>query len=232
MAEVLRAVQEAVINGTGAAMPSNQSLYDLLAGSGGIATFPASAVPGNNVSLAEVIRDIWDALRNGTGGLEPGTNRSLLNEIRGSALNHNSVNYLAVTADMTSATWNTQASHELFTVTGMVRMRIIAECTATLTDTGNSGTIQLGVEGATNAFISSTDSDDIVTGDLWYDATPTLAYDTASSVIIDKVVNGGLDVGYEIGGEALTGGSMTFHCWWEPLNATGAVVSGDGSALA
>lgn len=50
-------------------------------GTAGIATFPAAAVPANNVSLAEVIRDIWDSHRNGTGGSEPGTNKSIIDAL-------------------------------------------------------------------------------------------------------------------------------------------------------
>lgn len=231
MAEVLRATQEAVINGTGAAMPANQSLYDLLAGTGGIATFPAAAVPGNNVSLAEVIRDIWDSLRNGTGGSEPGTNRSIIDEIRGSAINYGSKNYLAVTADMSSATWNTAATHELFTVTGTVRMRIVAECTTNCTSSGGGATICMGVENATNSFISATGEDDIDAGDIWCDATPTETNGDTSSLMLDKIVAGGLDVGYEIAGEAFTEGSITFHCWYEAISSTGAVAAGAGGAM-
>lgn len=228
MAEVLRAVQEAVINGTGAAMPTNQSLYDLLAGSGGIKTFPAAAVPANDVSLAEVLRDIWDSLRNGTGGSEPGINRSIIDEIRGSAINYGGKNYLSVSADMTSATWNTVATHELFTVTGAVRMRVMAEVTGDCTSAGGAATIKLGVEGATGAWISATGEDDLDTGDIWFDATPTETNGNFSSLVLDKVVAGGIDVGYEIENEAFTQGTIVFHCWWEALNATGAIVAGAG----
>jgi hypothetical protein len=231
MAEVLRAVQEAVINGTGAAMPTNQSLYDLLAGSGGIKTFPAAAVPANDVSLAEVIRDIWDSLRNGTGGSEPGTNRSIIDEIRGSAINYGAKNYLSVSVDMTSATWNTVATHELFTVTGAVRMRIMAEVTSDCTSGGGTATIKLGVEGATGTWISATGEDDLDNGDIWFDATPTETNGNFSSLVLDKVVAGGLDVGYEIENEAFTQGAIVFHCWWEGLNATGAVAAGAGGVL-
>jgi len=232
LAEVLRACQEAVINGTGAAMPTNQSLYDLLAGSGGIKTFPAAAVPANDVSLAEVIRDIWDSLRNGTGGSEPGTNRSIIDEIRGAAVNYNSKGYLSVSADMTSATWNTVATHELLTITGMVRVRMIAEVTGDCTSAGGAATIKLGVEGATGAWISATGEDDLDVGDVWFDATPTETNGNFSSLVLDKLVAGGLDVGYEIENEAFTQGTIVFHCWWEALNATGAVVAGDGGVLA
>lgn len=205
-------------------------------GTAGIASFPAAAAPANNVSAVEVLRDVWDALRNGTGGLEPGTNRSIINEIRGAALNFNGCNYLGVTTDMSSATWNTAASHEVFTVTGCVRMRILVECLSTLTDAGDAADIQFGVEGATNAFIASTNAagkggNEIAGGEIWCDATPTETYGNFSSLMLDKIVNNGLDVGYEITGAALTGGSLLFHCWWEPLNTSGAVVAGAGGTL-
>jgi len=202
-----------------------------LSGAAGIASFPAAAAPANNISMAEVLRDIWDALRNGTGGSEPATNLSIIDEIRKNALTYNNANYLTVTADLTSATWNTAATHELFTVTGLVRMRIVAEVTTTGDDTsGNTANIQLGVENTTNAFIAATEVDDLAAGELWFDATPTEVTNDTSSVVIDKVVNSE-DVGYEITGEAATDGVIVFHCWWEALNATGNVAAGDGSAM-
>jgi hypothetical protein len=44
----------------GTPLPSNISLYDVLAGVNGIAVWMAAAAPGNNVSLHEVIRSIYD----------------------------------------------------------------------------------------------------------------------------------------------------------------------------
>lgn len=60
IAEVLRFTQENVINGTGTALPTNDSLYGVLAGASGITTFPAAALPANNVSIAEVLREAYD----------------------------------------------------------------------------------------------------------------------------------------------------------------------------
>jgi hypothetical protein len=230
LAEVIRYIQENIIN-DGTVLPATQSLYDILAGANGIAAFPAAAAPANDVSLAEVLRDIWDSLRNGTGGSEPGTNLSIIDELKKGMVHYNNPNYLAVTADLTSATWNTAETHELFTVTGLVRMRIYAEVTTTGDDSsGNTANIQLGVENTTNAFIAATEVDDLTAGEIWYDATPTVVTDDTSSVILDKIVNGE-DVGYEITGEAAIDGVIVFHCVWEPLNSTGNVVAGDGSAM-
>lgn len=150
------------------------------------------------------------------------------------AVSYNSPRYLSVTADFTSATWNAFAglgpTHEVFNVTGLVRMKIWAECTGDCDSAGHAATLQLGVEGATNALIAATDETELDNGDLWYDATPTVGYEAYATAVFDYISNG-LDVGYEIGVEDVTSGSLVFHCVWQPLNATGAVVAGAGGAL-
>jgi len=214
---------------------ADRSLYDLLNG-GGPAAAASAAAPANDVSLYAVLRDAWDALRNGTGGTEPGTNRSIIDEIKGSAINYNAVNYLAVTADMSSATWNTEATHEVFTVTGAVRVRILIECTETLTDVADLPQIQFGYSGATTALIGATGAagqggNTIEAGEFWFDTSPADTYGAFGTAIFDQVVNG-TDIGYQItNGAALTDGTLVFHCWWEPLNATGTVAAGTGAAL-
>lgn len=140
----------------------------------------------------------------------------------------NSANYLSVPITFAALTTGSVATHELFTVTGLVRVKIIAEVTL---DVAGTGTIELGVENDTDAYIATTTGTDLDTGELWYDATPTTVTDTTTTVILDKIVNGE-DIGYEIKTNTLTGGSITFHLWYTPLNATGAVVASDGlSAL-
>lgn len=205
------------------------AVTDALYGIAGIASYPAAAAPANNVSLAEVLRSVWNVLRNGTGGLEPGTNRSIIDEVRGAALNYNAINYLAVPVNFATAGWNEAATHEVFTVTGLVRVRIVIACTGDVDSAGHGATIAFGDEVA-QTWIGATDETELDTGDLWYDTTPTTSQDTFANVVLDRVVNG-LDLGYLISTEALTVGGLVFHCWWEPLNATGAVVAGSGGAL-
>lgn len=112
------------------------------------------------------------------------------------------------------------------TITGAVRLRMLIECTDSIV---GAGSIQFGVAGATTAFIASTTGTDIDVGDAWTDATPTETYGNFSSLIFDKVILGGTDVGYEITGATLTGGTLVFHVWYEALNATGAVAATDGT---
>ena len=146
---------------------------------------------------------------------------------------YNSSRYLAVTADFTSATWNdfaTTPKHEVFNVTGCVRLRMWITCTGNVDSAAHGATVCFGHESDTDAFIAATDETELDSGDLWYDATPTLGCDTFATVVMDYVSNA-LDVGYEIAGEALNAGSLVFHCVWEPLNSTGAVTAGAGGAL-
>lgn len=145
---------------------------------------------------------------------------------------YNSANYLAVTADFTNVTWNTAAAHEVATVTGTVRMLILPEVTGTVTSAGGNATLVFGDETTTNSIIASSDAEGLAQGEWWVDATVT------RTVITRTLMNGmevclanGKDVGYTIGTEALTGGSIVFHIWWVPINATGAVAAGAGGGL-
>lgn len=140
-----------------------------------------------------------------------------------------SSNYKKVSIDLSNATWKSAASHEVFTVTGLVRVIIWVECTETVTSDG-AATIQLGVEGATDALIGSTDATALAANDLWYDTSPATVYDTSANVLMDYVING-LDIGYEIGTAATTNGTLVIHCVWEPLNSTGNLVVGAGGTL-
>lgn len=149
----------------------------------------------------------------------------------GQSLSKDAPNYLTVVADMSSTTWNTAATHEILTVTGTVRLRIVCECTEAITEASDTGMIQLGIAGTTNAFIGATTGSALAVNELWYDTTPTTKYDTTSTVVLDKIVSGGVDVGYEIATTDFTNGEITFYCFWEPLSSTGAVVAGAGGTL-
>lgn len=155
---------------------------------------------------------------------------AIVNQIKGSAINKDAVNYLAVTADMTEATWNTIATHKLFNVTGVVRMRIMVQCTTTVVTDDTAGNIKLGIHGATDAFIASSAADSILANTVWCDNTPGDVQGNFSSLVLDKVVNG-KNVGYEITDKVGATGILVFHCWFEALSSNGAVTAGDGSTM-
>jgi len=145
-------------------------------------------------------------------------------------------NYLAVATGTfdTTGTWSTVASHEIATVTGMVRMTIIPEVVTTVASVSDTGTIQLGDEVATDSIIaaSTLGSGLMAAGELWVDATLTRTILTRTQLnAIEIVVAGGQDIGYEVATNAISGGSMIFHIYWTPLDATGAVAAGAGGIL-
>lgn len=149
-------------------------------------------------------------------------------------------NYFTVVADMTSATWNTVAAHEIATVTGACRVQIVIETTATVITASTNGTMALGFAGNTAAIFSATALDAAITNDVWtavYGSAATTvvggadAKSALTSSVFDVVVVGGVDIGYTIATNAGTTGDLTFHIYWTPLDATGAVVAGAGGAL-
>lgn len=160
------------------------------------------------------------------GTLSP-SDASIVDQILGQEFSAKQANYLEVEADMSSATWNTVATHEVLTVTGAARIILIPVCTVDLTD-GGGGAIQAGDEAATNGLIASTTANTIDADEFWLTTTPAKRY--AKSSVLDFIVNG-LDIGYEITGAALTGGTLKFKAWWIPLDAAATVVAGTGAAL-
>lgn len=141
-------------------------------------------------------------------------------------------NKIEVVADLSSATWNTVAAHEIATVSGLCRVWILAEVEVTGDDTsGDTATIALGWAGAATSMIAATEVDDLAAGELWYDATPTTTGDTPANVLLDRIING-QDIGFTIAGEAATAGQIRFHIWWTALESGAEVAAGAGGTFA
>ena len=236
-AEVLGYIQDGVRKGSGTAMAANKSVADALGTDG-------TTITDSAVSVLGVIGS--------NTGTTAFASTSVVADVDGNVLERDEVlqvaaapskshpNYFTVTADMTSATWNTAAAHEIATVTGVVRMQILAEVTDTVITTGTNGTIALGFAGNTSAIFSATALDAALTGDVFsavYGSaatTPVGGADAQSALthaIFDVVAVGGTDVGYTIATNAATNGTIVFHVWWQPLSSTGAVTAGAGGAL-
>lgn len=134
--------------------------------------------------------------------------------------------YLSVTVDLSSATWNTVATHELFTVTGLVAVQIIPECTENL---AGGGTIEFGTETNTGSFISAKTITDIDAGHIIQAGVGSPDTSFRISNLADYIVNT-VDIGYEIKAAAATDGTLIVHCWWESLFG-GSITAGAGGTL-
>lgn len=187
---------------------------------------PGACAAYENYGYDEDVADVTGVLLP-TVGTSLGASRSLVDELLGASVNYNRTNYFAVTLDGTSATWNTVATHTIAVVTGTCRLRIVPVCGSDL-GSGGAATLTLGHSTDADAFIASTGFDDLDTGTVWFTATPAAGIVWSSCV---DVAVASTSVGYEIGTAALNAGTVVFHVWWEPLDSTGSVAAGDGSAL-
>jgi hypothetical protein len=151
-------------------------------------------------------------------------------------------NYLAVTVAFDGTTgeahWgNAGETDEIFTVTGAVRMKILAECTETCTGT-DGGTIALWAATNEDILIAATtvntegaDNTNLDAGEIWLDTSPTEHSAVGTSGFFDFTIVGGLDVGLDCQTQDIADGTIIFHCWWSPLDSTGAVAAGAGGTL-
>ena len=111
----------------------------------------------------------------------------------------------------------------LFTVTGAVKFDLIATCSETLV---GAATLECGVTGTTAGIIAQiADATDLLTGEIWADATPTLKLDTVANSEVNFVIADGADIFLTIGAANLTDGTIDFNLIWWPLNATGSIVA-------
>ena len=158
-----------------------------------------------------------------------------LEAIAMSQFGYDTPNYLAVSTGTfdTTGTWSTVASHEIATVTGLVKMLIIPQCTSSVTSVADGGTIELEDEttDASIIAISTLGAGLMVTNELWVDATLTRTILTQTQLNAITIVVSELDIGYEVKTQALSSGTIVFHIFWTPMSSTGAVVAGAGGTL-
>ncbi len=222
----------------GTALASNNSLVDVLGSDGNSATFADALSVLGAIGTDEVASSTAFA----STSVEPDADGSVLERLEAvqaaAAATADHPNYIALSVDLNSATWNTQAAHEILTVTGAINLKIMIEVTETLTDAADAATMILGDEITTNGMIVSTsvagagDANQLDSGELWVDATPTDVSPIATSTaILEFTVFQGADVGYTIGGSAVVDGTLIMHMWWYPLDSTGAAVVGAGGVL-
>jgi len=140
---------------------------------------------------------------------------------------------LTVSVDLTSATWNTVATHEVFTVTGLVACRLFVLCTETVADAGAASSFAVTTEKGAGA--GKPDITSFFKGDAIQATTMLLdwgitAMDETQRVCHEFVVNGS-DIGYQIAGEAVTDGTLDFILYWTPISDGATVVAGTGGSL-
>jgi hypothetical protein len=147
------------------------------------------------------------------------------------------MNHLQVNIDFAVAAWNTVASHEVFTVTGLVRALVIYRITGDLAG-GAGATIQFGREGDTDAYnvarvVTELDAGEVVSPIAANTPAGVIAFEDflGDPANLADLILDGLDLGYEIAVNPATGGAIQAHCFWTPISTDGLVAAGAGGAL-
>lgn len=115
----------------------------------------------------------------------------------------------------------------IFTVTGLVQIKLIAEVTTSLT--GASATLAVGITGATTIFMTTETGTDLDAGNIWLnDATQAAHYivgeESAAADNWPEYVLNGQDVILTVaGGANVETGVIDFFALWKPLSDDGAV---------
>ena len=106
----------------------------------------------------------------------------------------------------------------MFTVTGIVRVRLIANCTVDLV---GAVSLEAGVVGGTAILIAQiADAEGIDVGEFWFGAgAPTTSIVPTSAP--EKVIASDIILTY---GGNITAGAIKFSCSWTPVTANGLVV--------
>lgn len=106
----------------------------------------------------------------------------------------------------------------LFTVTGVVAMKLFGRCTVNLA--GASATLSVGTALSTAGLIALTTATDIDADEIWHDATPDASIEL-STIATEKIVT--QNVIESVGTADITSGNIIYYCLWRPLSPNATV---------
>lgn len=125
------------------------------------------------------------------------------------------ITYVAGTTGATGAS-------TLFTITGDVLVTVFAVCTSDLTS-GGAATVEVGIAGNTAAIIAQTTATTIDAGEVWIGSTTPATVVALGTPTHQFILNTGTDIIQTIGTTTVSGGVLTYYCFWFPLSEDGNV---------
>ena len=117
----------------------------------------------------------------------------------------------------------------VFTVTGLVFVKLIATCT-TLLDSDGAATLSVGITGDTAIFLPVETATQIDAGQIWINDAANATYiilgaETAATGNLPIYALNGNDIILTIAGSAnVTSGVLDFYCLWNPVSDDAAIV--------
>ena len=116
----------------------------------------------------------------------------------------------------------------LFTVTGLVKVQLIAVCNVDCT--GAESTDEVGITGATAIFMPTTTMTNLDVGEIWLNnATPATYYISGEAVAAadnfpEYILNGN-DIIMTTKTANTEAGQVDFYCIWTPLSTDASIVA-------
>lgn len=117
---------------------------------------------------------------------------------------------------------NDTGTVNLFTVTGDVRVNIIAICKTNVASAA-AANISLGISTNTQAMISNTLATDLDANEFWNDNSPSNNIQAADRIRSYDISNGD-DVILTLSAQ-VDSGAITFYCFWTPLSNGATVIA-------
>lgn len=114
---------------------------------------------------------------------------------------------------------NTTGTVTLFTVTGDVRVTVLAICKTNIASVG-AGNIRLGVVGVTEGMIADTVGTAIDANEIWNDTSPDSIIEAATTLTYD--ISNGANIVLTLSAQ-IDSGAITFYCYSTPHSSTGTV---------
>jgi hypothetical protein len=123
-------------------------------------------------------------------------------------------------AESTITFANTTGTVPVFTVTGMVQIKLVPECTTNVASAA-AADIELGVSTDPNAMIAATTATDLDATNIWIDASPDSNIE-ALSTSRDYIIGNSDNVIMTLSGQ-VDSGVLVFRCFWKPISTDGMV---------
>ena len=133
-----------------------------------------------------------------------------------------------VTATGQGGAWTTANNGlVLFTITGLVRFRVVGRTTTAITSTGGTGTLAITNTAAVTSMIAATTANgttNFILNSVWVDTTPAVVTDPVVAANDLGWYSGTTTIILGIATNNMTAGGMDIVCEWTPLSAGSTVV--------